>query len=180
MAYSATLANSRGLLSDQEHERLLSLFSTAGLSIDHAQFDEHILEKGTAAILKTRDGLLRLAVPETLGSCVFLNDVSTSEMKQVLRVHKNLAAKYPRGGAGIEAYVDESDMGAPVCSPDKHENEYALDAAGTGTEELRALLSGRNDKKETKEPRSNGLGSHTHADMGHLHGVSKQDVKAVA
>merc|ERR1712070_1108946 len=31
MAYSATLANQRGLLSDQEHRRLLNLFSRAGL-----------------------------------------------------------------------------------------------------------------------------------------------------
>ena len=40
MAYSATLAHSRGLLSDEEHKRLLNLFSRAGLSIDHPQFDE--------------------------------------------------------------------------------------------------------------------------------------------
>ena len=54
MAYSATLANERGLLSDEEHKRLLNLFSRAGLSMDHPQFDEDILEKATAAILKVR------------------------------------------------------------------------------------------------------------------------------
>ena len=77
MEYSATLANMRGLLSDEEHQRILKLFSEAGLSMDHHQFDEDILEKGTQAILKTRDGLLRAAVPNPLGSCVFLNDAES-------------------------------------------------------------------------------------------------------
>jgi hypothetical protein len=45
MAYSATVANMRGILSDDEHERLLGLFSRAGLSMDHHQFDEDILDK---------------------------------------------------------------------------------------------------------------------------------------
>lgn len=111
MAYSATLAHTRGLLNDPEHSRLLTLFSRAGLSIDHPQFDEGVLEKGTAAILKTRDGKLRLAVPNPLGSCTFLNDVSTDEMVAVLKKHKALMKSYPRGGAGLEAYVDGSDTG---------------------------------------------------------------------
>ena len=111
MAYSATLANQRGLLSDEEHSRLLTLFSRAGLSIDHPQFDDEGLDKGTAAILKTRDGLLRLAVPNPLGKCTFLNDVSAQELRDALRRHKELARAYPREGAGLEAYVDSSDTG---------------------------------------------------------------------
>ncbi|KZF19108.1 3-dehydroquinate synthase [Xylona heveae TC161] len=111
MAYSATLANSRGLISDDEHTRLLRLFSRAGLSMDHFQFDEQLLEKATAAILRTRDGKLRAAVPHPLGSCIFLNDVSTEEMKAALRRHKALMKEYPRHGEGIEAFVDASDTG---------------------------------------------------------------------
>ena len=111
MAYSATLANSRKLLSDKEHRRILDLFSRAGLSMDHPQFDEDILDKGTAAILKTRDGKLRAAVPSPLGSCVFLNDVDAKELSAALRRHKKLMREYPRNGEGIEAFVDASDTG---------------------------------------------------------------------
>ena len=111
MAYSATLANDRGLISDDEHRRLLKLFSRAGLSMDHHQFDEDLLKKATAAILKTRDGLLRAAVPNPLGKCVFLNDVSEGEMNAALRRHKALMKEYPRNGEGLEAYVDASDTG---------------------------------------------------------------------
>jgi 3-dehydroquinate synthase len=101
MAYSATLANMRGLLDDTEHKRLLNLFSRAGLSMDHA----------TKAILKTRDGLLRAAVPNPIGTCVFLNDVSAEEMNAALRKHKELMKDYPRQGAGLDAFVDASDTG---------------------------------------------------------------------
>lgn len=111
MAYSATLANSRKLISDAEHRRILNLFSRAGLSMDHPQFDEEILDKGTAAILKTRDGKLRAAVPNPIGSCVFLNDVDATELNAALRRHKELMKEYPRNGAGLEAFVDASDTG---------------------------------------------------------------------
>lgn len=111
MAYSATLANNRKLITDEEHRRLLNLFSRAGLSMDHHQFDEEILEKATTAILKTRDGLLRAAVPNPIGTCTFLNDVSAAEMNAALKRHKELMKEYPRNGEGLEAYVDASDTG---------------------------------------------------------------------
>ena len=101
MAYSSTLANQRGLLSDEEHMRILNLFSRAGLSMDHHQFDEEILVKGTAAILKTRDGKLRAAVPHPIGSCVFINDLEAEEMNSALRRHKEIMKKFPRNGEGL-------------------------------------------------------------------------------
>ncbi|KAI8955794.1 Dehydroquinate synthase-like protein [Xylaria longipes] len=130
MAYSATLANQRGLLSDDEHRRLLNLFSRAGLSIDHPQFDEQVLEKGTAAILKTRDGLLRLAVPNPLGSCTFINDANPHELKDALHKHKLLAKAYPREGAGIDAYVDSSDTGYTDLAAENMSINNTLKAAG--------------------------------------------------
>ncbi|KAI0862475.1 Dehydroquinate synthase-like protein [Xylaria cubensis] len=130
MAYSATLANQRGLLSDDEHFRLLILFSRAGLSIDHPQFDEQVLEKGTAAILKTRDGLLRLAVPSPLGSCTFINDAQLQELKDALHKHKLIAKEFPREGAGIEAYVDSSDTGYADLATENTSIDNTLKTAG--------------------------------------------------
>ncbi|KAI1354433.1 Dehydroquinate synthase-like protein [Xylaria sp. FL0043] len=130
MAYSATLANQRGLLPDDDHQRLLNLFSRAGLSIDHPQFDEQVLDKGTAAILKTRDGLLRLAVPSPLGSCAFINDAHLQELKDTLRKHKLLAKTFPREGAGIEAYVDSSDTGYSDLAAEDIGVSNALKTAG--------------------------------------------------
>lgn len=116
MAYSATLAHVRGLIDDTDYKRILGLFSRAGLSMDHPQFDEDILDKATKAILKTRDGKLRAAIPAPLGSCVFLNDVDMEEMYAALRQHKEMMKSYPRQGAGIEAFVDASDTGYTLNS----------------------------------------------------------------
>lgn len=101
----------RGILSDEEHYRILNLFSRAGLSMDHHQFNEDILDKATKAILRTRDGLLRAAVPSPLGQCVFLNDVSMEEMNAALHKHKDLMKNFPRNGKGLEAFVDATDTG---------------------------------------------------------------------
>jgi 3-dehydroquinate synthase len=79
--------------------------------MDHHLFDEEILAKATAAILKTRDGLLRAAVPNPIGQCTFLNDVSAGEMNAALKRHKELMREYPRNGEGLDAYVDASDTG---------------------------------------------------------------------
>ena len=137
MAFSATLANSRKLLSDAEHKRILDLFSRAGLSMDHPQFDNDILDKGTQAILKTRDGLLRAAVPSPIGECKFLNDVGIEELQEVLARHKEICATYPRKGEGLEAYVDASDTG--YTDGNKTEVE-ALEKAAEKAGELNGTL----------------------------------------
>ncbi|KAM3506954.1 hypothetical protein MY10362_002074 [Beauveria mimosiformis] len=112
MAFSATLSFIRGKLSQADHLRLLRLFSRAGLSMDHTDFDEALLADATAAILKTRNGKLRAAVPVSpMGDCVFLNDVSHEEMCAALKAHKEIMKEFPREGAGIDAYVDASDTG---------------------------------------------------------------------
>lgn len=114
MCYTATLGLDRGLLSEEEHYRILNLFSRAGLSLDHHLYDDHAIEKGTEAILKTRDGSLRLAVPSPIGKCQFVNEYTMDDLKRVLKKHKAIALKFPRQGDGIEVYVDASDTGEPV------------------------------------------------------------------
>lgn len=156
MAYSATLANIRGLISDQEHRRILNLFSRAGLSMDHIQFDEEILDKGTAAILKTRDGKLRAAVPHPIGSCTFINDVSAEELNAALRKHKEIMKEYPRNGEGIEAYVDASDTG--YTDNNKTEVE-ATEKAAQEAGDLNGKMDGSTQVKgdSRKQATSNGV-----------------------
>lgn len=113
MAFSATLARMKGLITPADQDRILRLFSRAGLTIDHPLFDEVILAKGTDAILKTRDGKLRAAIPAPLGNCIFLNDVTTDDMNRALAMHKEIAKTFPREGAGLDAFVDASDTGVP-------------------------------------------------------------------
>ncbi|KAK8133362.1 hypothetical protein PG984_005374 [Apiospora sp. TS-2023a] len=158
MAFTATLANKRGLLSDAEHKRLLTLFSRCGLSIDHPLFDDDVVDKGTAAILKTRDGLLRLAVPNPLGSCSFLNDVSVEELQETLRMHKAACKTYPREGAGLEAYVDQSDTGYTDNITEELGVEAAAKQAGVISESQSLNgTNGTNGHTNDKVNGSNGL-----------------------
>lgn len=169
MAYSATLANNRKLLSDEEHHRILTLFSRAGLSMDHPQFDEDILDKGTAAILKTRDGKLRAAVPNPLGSCTFLNDVSAEELNAALRRHKEIMKGYPRNGEGLEAFVDASDTG---YTENNQKEAEALEAAAKKAGNLNATMDGDNVVHGGKV--MNGVNGHANVHVnGHFNGVAE-------
>lgn len=155
MAYSATLANIRGLCSDEDHKRILGLFSKAGLSMDHHQFDEELLDKATQAILKTRDGLLRAAVPNPIGNCVFLNDVKHEEMVAALRKHKELMKSYPRNGEGIEAFVDAGDTGYTM---NKKAVELNGKHASNGTNGKADVLTDDAVKDQKNGTIANGLG----------------------
>jgi 3-dehydroquinate synthase len=133
MSYTATLAYDRGMLSQEEHTRIFNLFSRAGLSIDHPTYDDRVIEMGTAAILKTRDGSLRLAVPSPLGQCQFVNEYTVADLQRVLKVHKEHTARYPRSGAGLEAYVDASDTGETIEVSSKADGHAIGDGHANGT-----------------------------------------------
>lgn len=90
---------------------MLNLMSRVGLSLDHELFDEALLKVATEAILQTRDGKQQFVVPKPIGTPHFINDATYEEMNKALRVHKDLVKKYPRQGAGLEAYVDAGDLG---------------------------------------------------------------------
>lgn len=193
MAYSATLAHKRGILPEADYKRLLNLFSRAGLSMDHHQFDEDILDKGTKAILRTRDGMLRAAVPAPLGKCVFLNDVSMEEMVAALKQHKEVMKSYPRNGEGLEAFVDSSDTGytlngkpveednasnglknVKVLNNDAEKNGVATNGVkkstnhASGPEGVDGLQNGvRNGMTNGANGHTNGVNGHTNGTNGH-------------
>ena len=111
MAYSTTLAWTRGYITEAERDEILGLFSRVGLSMDHELFDEDLLKAGTEAILQTRDGKQRFVVPKPIGTPYFINDAPMEELYSALKTHKEVCQKFPRHGAGVEAYVDAGDLG---------------------------------------------------------------------
>jgi len=111
MAYSTTLAWTRGYITEAERDEIHGLFSRVGLSMDHEVFDDELLEYATEAILQTRDGDQQFVVPKPIGTPYFINDASMDELKAALKTHKEIVKGYPRQGAGLEAYVDAGDLG---------------------------------------------------------------------
>jgi len=105
MALSTTLAEQRGYISVAERDRVLGLMSDLGLALDSEHLTPELLTTATAAILKTRDGTLRAAVPAPIGQCLFINDLSVEELVDTLVLHRKLCFDYPRGGDGIDMFT---------------------------------------------------------------------------
>jgi 3-dehydroquinate synthase len=105
MAYSATLAARRGYITEADRDRILGVMSRLGLALDSPYLTDELLAAATASIVKTRDGLLRAAVPRPIGDCFFVNDADATELSGTLSEHRALCAGYPREGDGEEVFV---------------------------------------------------------------------------
>ncbi|MXG89285.1 sedoheptulose 7-phosphate cyclase [Nocardioides flavescens] len=105
MAFSATIAKERGLIPESERDRILWLMSRLGLTLDSPYLTPELVHSATDSIVQTRDGLLRAAVPQPIGTCGFLNDLGRDELDSLLAEHKAVAARYPRGGEGEDAFT---------------------------------------------------------------------------
>lgn len=114
MALSTTLAEQRGLLSVGDRDRVLTVMSALGLSLDSDYLTADLLADATASILKTRDGLLRAAVPDPIGRCRFLNDVTVEELADALTLHKKVCLEFDRGGDGIDVFAPVTPVGGHV------------------------------------------------------------------
>jgi demethyl-4-deoxygadusol synthase len=114
MAFSATIAQQRGYISVGDRNRIFGLMSRIGLAIDSSYLTPELLWKATESIGRTRDGLLRAAVPNPIGSCSFLNDLTRTELDRILAIHKEICRDYPRGGDGEDMFMSLESVSAPI------------------------------------------------------------------
>jgi 3-dehydroquinate synthase len=105
MAFSTTIAKERGYISESERDRVFWLMSRIGLSLDSPHLTSELLAAATPSIEQTQDGLLRAAVPNPIGTCHFMNDLTPAEMDAALATHKEACLRYPRQGSGEDVYT---------------------------------------------------------------------------
>jgi 3-dehydroquinate synthetase len=105
MALSATLALQRGYILESERDRLFYLMSRLGLALDSPWLTPELLRRATAAIVQTRHGQLRAAMPRPIGSCVFVNDLTDEDLERGLIEHRAVVRRYPRGGRGEDMFT---------------------------------------------------------------------------
>ena len=110
MAFSATIAQQRGYISIIDRDRILGLMSRIGLAIDSPYLTPELLWKATESISRTRDGLVRAAVPNPIGSCHFMNDLNRTDLALYLATHKEICHSYPRGGDGEDMYLSANAL----------------------------------------------------------------------
>ncbi len=114
MAFSATIAQQRSYISVSDRDRILGLMSRIGLAIDSPYLTPELLWKATESISRTRDGLLRAAVPHPIGNCCFINDLARAELDEILAIHKEICRGYPRGGEGEDMYMSLEASSNPI------------------------------------------------------------------
>lgn len=112
MAFSATVAQQRGYITEVERDRIIGLMSRLGLAIDSPYLTPELLWKATTSISRTRDGQQRAAAPRPIGECFFMNDLTRTELDQSLAVHRTICQKYPRQGDGQDMYTAGKDGSA--------------------------------------------------------------------
>jgi demethyl-4-deoxygadusol synthase len=105
MALSATLARQRGYISESERDRLFWLMSRLGLALDSPELTPALLHRATEAILQTRNGSLRAAMPRPIGTCFFVSDLTGEELERGLAEHRRIVSRYPRGGQGEDMFT---------------------------------------------------------------------------
>lgn len=105
MAFSASVAHELGYVSEIERDRILGVMSSIGLALDSPHLTPELLRQGTESIMQTRDGLLRAALPQPIGTCVFANDLDADQLDGMLTRHKELVRGYPRQGEGQDMFT---------------------------------------------------------------------------
>jgi 3-dehydroquinate synthase len=107
MALSATIAAQRGYITPEDRDRILTTMNNIGLALDNPVLDIDLLWKASESITQTRDGLLRAAVPQPIGTCYFINDLEREELEEALAEHRRICADYPDSGLGTQVYLNE-------------------------------------------------------------------------
>lgn len=81
MALSVVISHQRGLLSDDELERIFVVYRALELPIYHEICKSKLLIEALADTVTHRDGQQRMPLPKHIGAGVFVNDISNNEIE---------------------------------------------------------------------------------------------------
>ncbi len=82
---SCLIAWRRRLLSDEEVNRIFHLLASLGLVLDTSSLEPHMLWQSLQERVYHRNGQQRVPLPEGIGGCIFVNDVSLNEIEVAAR-----------------------------------------------------------------------------------------------
>jgi 3-dehydroquinate synthase len=89
---STLIAWKRGLLLDEQVERIFHLIASLGLILASTNLDANMLWRSLQERIYHRNGLQRVPLPNGIGSCTFVNDVNLSEIEQAVHAVENRIA----------------------------------------------------------------------------------------
>lgn len=82
---STLIAQARDLLSGEDTDRIFHLVDLLGIDLDTSMLDPRLLWGSLEERTYHRNGLQRIPMPNGIGRCVFLNDVSAAEIETAVR-----------------------------------------------------------------------------------------------
>ncbi len=91
MALTTVIANRRGLLSDEERDRVLAVMSALGLPRWDPVLEPEVLVQALEDTVRHRDGKQRLPLPVGIGDVIFVNDVTEEEIAAAAAAQRELA-----------------------------------------------------------------------------------------
>jgi len=115
MTLSSFMSYRRGWLSEKDLHKILKLFSEYELSLWHdILLNEKCMNEGFDKILQKRGGNLAIPVPIAIGKCKYINDLTKTELKEIIQEYKLIVSKYPRKGLGVEPLCSDAGLEDPV------------------------------------------------------------------
>ncbi|AKN16280.1 sedoheptulose 7-phosphate cyclase [Mycobacterium haemophilum] len=82
---SVLIARSRNLLADEETSRIFDLVEKLTVGLDMSLLEPHLLWGSLQERVYHRNGLQRVPMPQGIGSCIFLNDISYDEISNATK-----------------------------------------------------------------------------------------------
>lgn len=86
---STLIARRRNLLSEEESDRIFHLTQALGIVLDMSMLDPHLLWQSLTERTYHRNGFQRVPMPNGIGNCVFLNDISMVEIESAVKTLKD-------------------------------------------------------------------------------------------
>lgn len=83
---STLIARKRNLLSGQETARIFGLIDRLGIALDTGMLDAGLMWESLMDRVEHRNGLQRVPMPDTLGNCVFVNDITPQEIESSIQM----------------------------------------------------------------------------------------------
>ncbi|MEO7067336.1 MAG: sedoheptulose 7-phosphate cyclase [Rhodanobacter sp.] len=85
IAVSVLIAQRRGLLDDAEVDRVFALITALGIALDTGVLETELMWQSLLDRVEHRNGLQRVPLPDGLGGCIFVNDITRSEISSSIK-----------------------------------------------------------------------------------------------
>merc|ERR1711988_698086 len=140
MGFGAYLSFVEGWVSEKDMHRILKVISDCELSLYHPIMDNNeMVWKAQLGIVEKRGGNLCAPIPKPLGFSGYLNDLPKDMLVQRMQEYKDICAKYPRQGRGVDEHCVDTGLEDPQSKKMLKKAQEAEQDAAIVAEKMKLL-----------------------------------------